>query len=79
MSKTMAKGLFSCCVVFIANVCWAQTGTGNIQGTVKDQSGAVVPKAKVTLVRTDTGRQYLSESNDVGFYVFPTLELGPTN
>jgi hypothetical protein len=37
----------------------------------------VVPKAKVTLVRTDTGRLYAGETNEVGFYIFPTLELGP--
>src|SRR5579863_1075024 len=68
---------FSYAIVLIATVCQAQTGTGNIQGTVKDQTGAVVPKAKVTLIRTDTGRQYEGETNGVGFFLFPTLELGP--
>src|SRR5262249_48745965 len=42
-----------------------------------DQSGAVVPNAAVVLVRTDTGRRYVGVSNDVGFFVFPALELGP--
>jgi len=78
ISKRIARVVFcSCWILLIASLCWAQTGTGNIQGTVKDQSGAIVPKAKVTLVRTDTGRQYQGETNDVGFYVFPALELGP--
>src|SRR5580704_11628185 len=78
ISKEIAKALICCfCIVRTAGVCWAQTGTGNIQGTVKDQSGAVVPKAKVMLLRTDTGRQYLGETNGAGFYVFPNLELGP--
>ncbi len=78
ISKEIAKALICCfCIVRTAGVSCAQTGTGNIQGTVKDQSGAVVPKAKVMLLRTDTGRQYLGETNGAGFYVFPNLELGP--
>ena len=56
---------------------WAQTGTGNIQGTVKDSSGAVIPKANVRLIQTATNRQYTTETNDAGIYLFPALELGP--
>jgi hypothetical protein len=54
----------------------SQTGTGRIQGTVKDISGAVVPKAKVTLVHTATNRQYRTETTGVGFYLFPSIQLG---
>jgi hypothetical protein len=57
-------------------VALAQTGTGNIQGTVKDAVGAVVPKVKVTVVHTATTRQYTSETNDVGFYLLPALQSG---
>ncbi len=57
-------------------LCWAQTGTGNIQGTVKDVGGAVVPKAKVTIVHSATTRQYPSETNDVGFFLVPALQTG---
>jgi carboxypeptidase family protein len=60
----------------IATLCWSQTGTGNIQGTVQDTSGAVVPKAKVTLVHVATNRQYDTETNDVGFYLVPSIGLG---
>lgn len=60
----------------IVSSCWSQTGTGNIQGTVKDSSGAVVPKAKLVLVHTATNRQYTTETNDVGFYLFPSIQLG---
>ena len=54
----------------------AQTGTGNIQGTVKDAADAVVPGAIVNVVHTATSRQYRSPTNDVGFYLFPTLQAG---
>jgi len=60
----------------IATLCWSQTGTGNIQGTVKDASGAAVPNARVALVHTATNREYTTETNAVGFYLFPSLELG---
>ncbi len=57
-------------------LCLGQTGTGNIQGTVKDPSSAVVPKAKVTAVHTATNRDYSTETNEVGFYIFPVMQGG---
>ncbi len=57
-------------------VCFGQTGTGNIQGTVKDIGGAVVPKAIVTAVHTATSRQYTTTTNEVGFYLVPNLQTG---
>src|SRR5262249_48510232 len=55
----------------------AQTGTGSIQGAVKDATGAVVPEAKVRIVQTQTTRQYDTVTNEVGFYLFPSVQLGP--
>jgi hypothetical protein len=67
---------FTAANLLVAAVAWCQTGTGNIQGTVKDASGAVVPKAHVALLHTATNRQYDTEANGVGFYLFPSIELG---
>jgi len=63
-------------VFFAAALCLGQTGTGSIQGTVKDATGAIVPKAKVTVVHTATTREYVSETNEVGFYLFPAMQSG---
>ena len=52
-----------------------QTG-GNIQGTVKDASGAVIPAAKVSVTHVATGRVYETTTNEVGFYAFPPAQLG---
>src|ERR1700722_8298464 len=49
---------------------------GSISGTVKDPSGAVVPKATVTAVNTDTGVKQVVKTNDAGTYSFPTLPVG---
>jgi hypothetical protein len=53
-----------------------QTGTGNVQGTVKDPAGAVVANARVTIVHTQTSRAYDTATNEVGFYLFPALQPG---
>ena len=77
-SRCISTGVFySCCILSITILGWTQTGTGNIQGTVKDSSGAVIPKANVRLIQTATNRQYITETNDAGIYLFPALELGP--
>src|SRR5260370_11250038 len=58
-----------------AALCWAQTGTGNIQGTVKDASGAVLPAAKVALTQTETNETTRTVTNGVGFFLFPALPV----
>ncbi|MBM3734599.1 MAG: TonB-dependent receptor, partial [Acidobacteria bacterium] len=54
----------------------AQTGTGKIQGTVRDATGAVMPAVKVTINHTQTSRQFSTTSNEVGFYLFPSVQTG---
>ncbi len=54
-----------------------ETGSGTIQGTVGDQSGAVIPSASVTLTQTATGLTRTTKTNGAGFYVFQALILGP--
>lgn len=60
----------------LATFGWAQTGTGSIQGTVKDSSGAVIPAAKVTVVHLATNRVFTNETTGVGFYLFPSIQIG---
>ncbi|HTQ96500.1 MAG TPA: carboxypeptidase-like regulatory domain-containing protein, partial [Candidatus Acidoferrum sp.] len=45
-------------------------------GTVKDPSGAVVPRATVTATDTDTGVRQVVSTNDAGAYSFPSLPVG---
>jgi len=67
---------FAFSLLFSSALCCAQTGTGNIQGTVKDASGAVIPTAKVTLVQTATNESTSTITNGVGFFLFPALRVG---
>src|SRR5260370_483002 len=50
--------------------------TGQISGTVTDPSGAVVPRAQVTVSNTNTGIKRTAESNSDGYYLVPLLDPG---
>jgi hypothetical protein len=54
----------------------AQFDTGSVVGTVRDASKAVVPNAKVTLTRVDTGISTVRTSNSDGNYEFPAVRPG---
>jgi hypothetical protein len=55
----------------------AQTaGTGALTGTIKDASGAVIPKANVTLTSIDTGQVRTTMTGADGVYRFTLLPPG---
>src|SRR6185503_186586 len=54
----------------------AQQETATITGSVKDQSGAIVPKATVTVTNTQTNISVKTEADDTGFYTIPSLRPG---
>src|SRR6059036_656187 len=55
---------------------WGQA-TAQISGTVKDQSGAVLPGVEVTATQTETGIVRTTVTNETGSYVLSNLALGP--
>ncbi len=55
---------------------FAQVDTGTILGTVKDQSGAVVPGAKVTIVNQGTADSITTLSRSDGTYIVTPLKIG---
>ena len=54
----------------------AQAANGNIEGTVRDASGAVLPGVTVTVTNTDTGAQRVAVTNERGEYRALLLPLG---
>ncbi len=60
----------------IAIFAQSQATTGIIQGTVYDQSGAVVPGATVTITNVGTGFGRVLMSNSDGVFTAPLLPLG---
>ena len=55
---------------------WAQA-TAQISGSVRDQSGAVLPGVEVAVAQTDTGITRNTITNETGSYVLSNLALGP--
>jgi hypothetical protein len=54
----------------------AQTQTATLRGSVKDASGALIPKARLVLTNVDQGRPSSAISNDSGEYVFVQIQPG---
>src|SRR3974377_5533 len=64
--------------VFSAPAAYAQAGgiVGEIQGVVKDPSGAAVPNAQVTAVNVGNGLTRSTTTDVSGVYHLPLLPLG---
>jgi hypothetical protein len=56
---------------------FAQYQNGTLRGVVLDQSGAVVPNAKVTATNENTGVEAGTTTTSAGVYTFPALLVGP--
>ena len=59
-----------------SGVIWAQA-TAQINGTVRDTSGAVLPGVEITVMQTETGITRNTVTNETGSYVLPNLAVGP--
>jgi Carboxypeptidase regulatory-like domain len=77
MLKRMAQVLYCLTLTFGAlTVCSAQQATGNITGTVRDSSGAVIRGATVESQNAATGEKRSTTTNDEGFFQIPNLFPG---
>ena len=54
----------------------AQSGGSILTGSVQDSTGAMIPKARVTIVNEDSGVSVTTESNDSGLYRTASLIPG---
>src|SRR5580704_19125980 len=64
-------------LLFFAGMALAQVGgTGSIEGTVTDPSGAAVAGASVTATNVATGAVTARKTTDAGFFVLPLLPAG---
>ena len=70
-----------CLVLGLMLMTWAATASaqvlyGSIVGTLTDESGAVVPKAQVTVTNTSTGLSREAKTDNEGYYSIPNLPEG---
>jgi hypothetical protein len=61
------------------NTClWAQAvSTAQISGTIKDQTGALLPGAEVAVTQTETEAKRTAVSDEAGSYILANLPIGP--
>ncbi len=76
MRSTFSVLLAFAAVVSVPAACFGQTFRGGINGTITDQSGAVVPGAQVAAVETSTNTSYKTVSSSAGEFSFSNLPLG---
>src|SRR3989442_1620662 len=54
----------------------AQASTATLLGTIRDETGAVLPNATVKVTNNERNTSRITKTNDVGTYVFPALNPG---
>jgi Carboxypeptidase regulatory-like domain/TonB dependent receptor len=64
------------CFSVLQPFAWAQRDTGTITGTVRDESGAVIPGVAITVTHTQTNISFNTVTGDAGTYTAPALRVG---
>src|SRR5688500_17557031 len=78
--RRVLRNLFHAAVVAVlaSAIVHGQAGsTAQISGTVRDQSGGVLPGVDVTVTQTDTGFTRTAVSDENGNYTLTSLPIGP--
>src|SRR2546422_11483678 len=70
----VVTGLLLLLIAF--NIVLAQS-TAQVSGTVRDQTGAVLPGVEVALIQTDTGLSRTAVTDETGSYLLTNLPIGP--
>src|SRR6266571_4889657 len=77
--KMVMRVLFAVFAIFVcvsAAMSQAQSNAADLQGTVRDQNGAVVPNASITARNSATNVSREATTNDDGFYKIVNLSPG---
>lgn len=80
MKKSFLKGgvavLIAICFLAGATRLWGQAGSSTIRGTVTDQTGAVIPNAKVTMTNLKTNLTRSQNTTATGTFSFDLIPPG---
>src|SRR5688500_5645153 len=75
-ANIVATSLLVLLMMLSSSSAFAQA-VAQISGTVRDQTGAVLPGVEVTVTQTDTSVARNTITNETGNYVLPNLPTGP--
>lgn len=76
MAKTIKYLMLTWAIFMCLSVSALAQTTGSISGTVKDEKGAIIPKATVTLREVTTNSSRTTTADDEGRYRFSNVPLG---
>ncbi len=76
LQRGLILAVLVCSLVLLISAGAQTSSTGTIVGTVTDPTGAVVPKAAVTLLNSATNESQTSATNGQGQFVFPNVAPG---
>src|SRR3984957_12893713 len=74
--KLLARMLMLPLACLLSLPAMAQASRGQVRGLVTDQSGSVLPGAKVTLLNINTGVVTTKTTDNAGIYVFDFVDPG---
>jgi len=75
LSSKRLRWLFAALLACVPCLVWAVSG-GTLSGTIKDQSGGVIPDAKLKIVNDALKTEFNATSDATGAYIFPNLAVG---
>ena len=76
MNRCLTRFFCALILLLTASAAWAQA-TAQLSGTVRDESGAVLPGVTVTATQTDTGLVRTAVTEGTGDYLLTNLPIGP--
>src|SRR5207249_1569837 len=74
--RVISAGMIFALALIVSDPAAAQVDTGTISGTVRDQSAAVIPSAKVMLTNEATSFTLSTATSGDGSYIFTPLKIG---
>src|SRR5690348_11366307 len=77
MNRILNVSLSCLLISFLSCTALFAQSTAQISGNVKDQTGAVLPGADVSVTQTDTGINRTAVTDETGSFVLPNLATGP--
>jgi hypothetical protein len=75
-AKSLLQAVVLLLVVLTSGIAWAQTSNGTLVGSVVDPTGAVVPKATVSVISAQYGQPHETHTDSVGTYRLESLQPG---
>jgi hypothetical protein len=73
---SLVVAVWVCVLVLFSSPMRGQFETASVLGAVHDSTGAVVPRATVTLINQETKSQVVAQTNDQGAYEFTDVKIG---